>query len=685
MTRNLRKNNLRPPKKNSYPVPPSGLIPDRFPAASESVPGGQGMALEEKYPDLLQTHSVMRPASTPSGQPPLRESIPARNPSRRKTRRLPSWLVSWHLWTTIGILSFGGAGLVAANFLFRLPMLPNCPAIYWPLASASMRLSCAQGMAERRTSTDLLQAIELVNALPLDHPMRPAINRYIEQWAKELLDLSEQDFQSGKLDEAIAHARKIPTNTSAYRLVNDRVLRWRKIWSQAEEIYRQAEAELRKLNWHQAFWQAVRLQAVGNTYWETTRYQQFLDSLRQTRSESNKLFEARELAETGNLDNLLKALQVVNGVRPNSYLYQEARRLVTKFGRQFMDQAEATLTGGDLQTAIAVARRMPAGVGLKREVQDFISLGQAALRARSGQIADLEAAIAQAQQLAPGRPLYGKAQDLVARWQLEIEGVSYLERAREVAKGGTVNELLAAISEAETIPRSNPMREEAQREISRWYRQIETIQDRPYLDAAQQLAAGEDIASLQAAIDQAQKIRSGRALYGEAQGKIQEWTDQIQTIQDQPYLDQAEQLAQAGDYRAAIDAAEAIQSGRALYRDAQAKIRGWKGFIEARQNLQEAYRLATSQTPEALGSAIQVVNRIPAGSDLRSQADTLVNQWSRQLLALAETQAMYNLLDQAIAIAQKIPAQADVYSAAQQDITTWKQRKAGVPAGSPPQ
>jgi len=40
-----------------------------------------------------------------------------------------------------------------------------------------------------------------------------------------------------------------------------------------------------------------------------------------------------------------------------------------------------------------------------------------------------------------------------------------------------------AIAEAELIPNTNPRASEAGQEINRWRRQVETIEDQPYLDA----------------------------------------------------------------------------------------------------------------------------------------------------------------------------------------------------------
>jgi anaerobic selenocysteine-containing dehydrogenase len=82
---------------------------------------------------------------------------------------------------------------------------------------------------------------------------------------------------------------------------------------------------------------------------------------------------------------------------------------------------------------------------------DSMVLGEAQRSAFLGTVAGLETAISQAQQIDASRDIYNEAQKLIARWQLEIEDVARLEKARNLASQGTVNDLTAAISEVELI------------------------------------------------------------------------------------------------------------------------------------------------------------------------------------------------------------------------------------------
>lgn len=646
------------------------------------------------------------------------------HPKRRRKRHRLRLLRSWQFWGITLVLAFSGLGILSATALLKLPSLPNCPAIFWPTASASLRIYCAQLAAEKRTVKDLLRAISLVDALPDDHPLRAEVNRNVEAWAKEILNLGEEAFQAGDLDKAVGIAKKIPANTTAHTLVEDKIADWDKIWKKAEGIYQQAEDELRNQNLRQAFRTATQLLGIGNQYWETTKYRELNDLIVETRQDGSKIDKAKGLADKGGLTNLLAAIKLVEEIKPKSHLYGKAQELIKEFGRNMLDLAESALDRRNYNEALKITGQIPDKAGLQEEVRDFNLIAEAQSQAWGGTIADLEAAIVAVQRIKPDRPLYGKAQQFISTWQLEIQDVAVLDRARQLAQAGTTDDLRAAIAEAQSIPFGNPRRTEAEKEINRWQAQIETSEDQPYLDQAEQLASAGDINSLQSAINEASRIRPGRALYDKASSRIDQWTVQIQRAQDQPQLDRARQLANAGDLEGAIAAARQIGSGRALYDDAQAEIDDWSSELEQYQDrpyldqarqlasqgnigeaiavaerigadrslfdeaqaeikkwrnqfqgqdqLRQALNAATIGTPAMLNAAIEIATQIPADNPSRGEAEQLIEQWSYEILRLAESQAGFNL-SEAISIAEQVPANTSAYANAQRSIQTWRQ------------
>jgi hypothetical protein len=581
------------------------------------------------------------------------------------------------------VLFSGGVGFIAIALLLKLPAVPNCPATFWPTASASMRLYCAQLAANKQTAEDLLQAIALVEALPADHPMRTEINRHIEQWSLDILKIGEQKFQAGKLTEAIEIARKIPARVSASNLVEKQIDRWKGIWSQAEGVYSKVEQQLRQSNWTQAFREAVKLTSVNNKYWATTKYDEVAKKIQLAREDSAKLDKAYQLSRAEKVDDILEAIKQAEKISRESYAYKEAQNLIADCGKRLIKLAQARLEQRNWEGVLEIANKIPPSVKLESEKADLIDLAQALSTAASGTSSDLEKAIALAQKLQPDRPLYNKAQGFIDRWKRETEDVARLERARMYAESGLVPDLKSAIAEAQQVPRGNPRYSEARKEISRWTAQAETIEDQPYLDRADQIAGFGGSASLQEAIQEASRIAPGRALYKKAQSKIAKWTDTIQREQDQPFLDQARTLANGGNLPDAIATAQQIKAGRALYKEAQNEVRGWQMEIEGQQLLQQANQAAIPGTPEALSSAIRLARQVPRSASVKDDARSAVNRWSDQLLSMANDRSSYNLKE-AIEIAKMVPSGTDAYSSAQGQIQSW-QRSLEPPPPSPVQ
>lgn len=639
--------------------------------------------------------------------------------------RLPK---SWLFWGVTSVAALTGLGIASALILFRLPSMPNCPAIFWPTASASLRLYCAQLNAERRTVDDLLKAISLVNGLPENHPLRSEVDRNIEEWAKEILRLADDSFQRGDLAKATAIAKRIPKNTEAYKLVNQQVIDWKATWGKAEGIYQESVAALGQQDLRKAFSIATRLLGVDNDYWQTTKYEELNTLITLTRQDADKLGKAKGFADQGGLSNLLEAIKLVQEVKTASPLYSKAQKLVAEFGQEMLNLAQSTLDQRQYDQAIAIVEQIPDKAGLQAEVRDFRLLAEAQAQAWGGTTDDIEAAIVRAQKIGRDRPLYSDAQQYIAYWQLEIQDVQRLGTAQQIAQGGTVADLRAAIAEAQLIPFSNPRGNEAQEQIKGWSTTIETVEDRPYLDRAEQLASRGDMASLQAAIDEvnrigddralsdeaenriaawqgdiqriqdqplldrarllatngnlveamtlANQIGSGRSLYDEAQSEIASWSGQMQRTQDQPLLDLARQYAGQGNLSQAITVAEQIGSDRALYEEAQAEVQTWRGRFTGNDRIQQAQNSASIGTPAMLLSAIQTANAIASDNPSRAEANQMINQWSWQLLELARSQANRDL-SSAINTARSIPDYAEAYAAAQQQIQDWQKQNNG--------
>ncbi len=686
-----------PPNRLQAPVnqaPVNQGLPPEIPSAAASRRSPQARAPQPRAPQpnapqpkAPRMPSDRRPAQQPaaqvnSAQPlgdrlsgaPLQPSSP-----RRQKKRIPGLgcLQSWQFWTISATVAFVGAGGLAAALLFKLPAIPNCPETFWPTASASLRIYCAQLAANKQTVDDLLEGIALVNTLPSDHPLRPEVNRSIQQWSQDILKLAAETFNRGDLKGAIAIAQRIPINTTAYGEVAERVKRWQATWSEAEGIYQKAENALLEQDPRLAFDLAVQLLDVGNTYWETVKYQELTDLITASREDGNKLAKIRRLGKRGGLRNLLSAVAMAQEIKPNSPVFPAAQRLINSLGKDMLALADDEMRQRDLAGALAIIEKIPASARLQSEIQDFSTLSQARAATWNGSASDIETAIGQAQRIRRDRPLYGKAQELISYWQVELQDLEVLSRAQQIAELGTLDDLRAAIAEASQVPRRNPRGDDARSLISRWTRDIQTSEDRPILIQAEQIAIPGDLDSLQSAIAIARRISSGRSLHAEAQEQIRAWNRQVQQLQAP--LAGAEipgagaEIASPSSTRSnppslANPSVSRFPSEITLAPSQQAAQQA-----NDQATLAEAYNTANTGTPSMLVSAIQMANQISFSSPLRSEADRLIDFWSQQVLQIAQQTAPSDVAT-AIALAKTIPSQTGAYAQAQLLIEQWQQQ-----------
>jgi len=579
---------------------------------------------------------------------------------------------TWKVWAALFVVVFGSVGFLATWQLLNMQKSPNCPKIFWPIASASLRLYCAQLSADSRTVPGLLEAIALVEALPEDHPLRSQVNQQVEEWARDILNLAEKDYQAGNLEQAIAKARQIPNNMAVAAIIEERIANWQGTWTEGNDILSKLEENLRASNWNQSFRLAVDLLNLNNEYWATVKYNEAIAKITVAREDSSKLDNAFNLFARGGLDNWFKVIEEARKIQASSYAYQEAQKLIGKTEDKLKEYAERLIEQKQWQALRDLANESPEDLKIKADITDWSVLSTAALDAETGTVDGLEAGILGLEQIDPSRPLHQTALAMKERWQLQVQDVKILSEARDLAQAGTIEQYSAAIAKAGEVPRNNPLWSQAQQEIGSWNRQIQVIEDRPILERAQEIALPSDINSLSSAIIQARAIGKNRALYRDAQREIRGWQVRIERLEDQPILDQAQALANLKDYSTAIETANQIPPGRALSSEVSQNIRRWRRELRSRQNLQQANQLAATGTPEGLTRAIALVTNISTQTDAGVQRTELLERWSYQLLSLATDQANNGRYLEAIRLAESVSRESTAYSSARSQMQGWR-------------
>lgn len=619
------------------------------------------------------SHQHSSPLQSDGG---YREVLTAKNnvrvtPSQSLSKSSTPWWQTWQFWGILLIICSGGIGYGATSMLLRLPKTQSCSKVFWPVASASVRLYCAQNLADESTVPSLLKAIALVEELPSQHPLRNEIERNIERWATEILAIGETKFQEGNLKAATAIAKQIPEDVEAHSLVKEQIESWNVVWNEAADNYARVEDNLRKAQWSDAFSWAVRLSDSKNDYWATTKYTEAIDKINVSQEETMTLDKAVTQLDSGETDALLEAIAKAEEIPEDSYAYENAQKILARGKEQLLARIDRLIEEREWSQLQRITYRIPDVLDLEDRVSDWKIIANAGSSASLNTVLGLEDAIAEVQKIEPTSPLYDRGQQLSDRWTLEIDDVGHLAKAKELARGGNINAYQSAIAEVSLIPRNNPRYEEAREQIALWGGEIQRIEDRPIIERAKELALPNDNTAWRRAIAEIGLVSSSSPLYPEAQRLASAWQANIEREEDQPILDEATTIANRGDYERAIAIAQPISEGRALSDRASEKIAQWRGEIQAQQYLEEAKTLASQNNSDSLAQAIRVIRQIPDSTSIYYEVVPNVNSWSREILDLA-TRASYQSLEDGIAIARKVPSGTASYPTAQNLIERWE-------------
>jgi prefoldin subunit 5 len=167
------------------------------------------------------------------------------------------------------------------------------------------------------------------------------------------------------------------------------------------------------------------------------------------------------------------------------------------------------------------------------------------------------------------------------------------------------------------------------------------------------------------AIEQARQVPVGDPAFDQAQADIERWSLVI--------LDLAEGRAAAGDLDAAISAARLVPEDQGeTWGQAQAQIQKWEQSRVNRQLLQEAQSLLQPDQATSFQSAIAIAQQIPPDYPESAIAQERIDQWSRDILAIARARAASGQIPSAISAAGLVPPGTSAYDQAQQEIQQWQ-------------
>ncbi len=166
------------------------------------------------------------------------------------------------------------------------------------------------------------------------------------------------------------------------------------------------------------------------------------------------------------------------------------------------------------------------------------------------------------------------------------------------------------------------------------------------------------------AIEQARQVPVGDAAYDQAQVDIARWSQVI--------LDLALGRAASGDLAGAISAARLVPEDQGeTWGQAQSQIQQWEQRQTNRRLLQEAQSLLQPDQAASFQAAIALAQQIPPDFPESPVAQERIDQWSRDILAIARARAAAGQIPGAISAAGLVPPGTSAYDQAQQEIRGW--------------
>ncbi|HEY9641591.1 MAG TPA: hypothetical protein V6C57_13970 [Coleofasciculaceae cyanobacterium] len=568
---------------------------------------------------------------------PQIRTLPLLEQLRQKGKRW-EWLIVW----VITLCIFGGMGTSAFLWLTGLPPLPNCGET---IATFGMqRLYCAQQTARSGKLPDLITGIALLKDWSPDQPFYEQAQQLVDEWSALVLLGAQSKINQHDLQGAIAAANQVPVSSPVYEDAQKAIATWKAQWHKGDVLYARAEVAIRAQNWKEAAAQVAEMGYMEDEYWRIDQADALAKRILAEKAARQAVTQAQKLAKGNDPNKLGDAIALVQDVPSGTLAFPEAKAALTQWSQTLLDWALQQWQQGNADLALTTAEEIPFDPNFPQAGRDLIHLSQAQQRTRdlqqqplAAQLWNLLEATSAAQQIPANSPFYQAAQS--QNWQAQLQDMIQLQFADALSQWGDSSSLNLAIAQAQQISPDRPGRLTAQSLIAHWHQELQKLEDRPYLVWAEQMAKSGTIADLKRAIAQAQEIPSDRALWSDAQAKITEWGTQIEVIEDQPVLDQAKQLAKQNKYPEAIQMARKIQPDRALYEAAQTNIKTWQAEITKVQTAQDQPILNQANALADRGRltmAIDLASQIAPGRALYDQAQYSIKVW------MDERQSIWN-------------------------------------------
>ena len=312
-------------------------------------------------------------------------------------------------------------------------------------------------------------------------------------------------------------------------------------------------------------------------------------------SAATRLYCAQELGNRQTPEDLHQSIRLLNSIEVDDPLRPEGDRLIEQFSQTTLRLAEAAYQDGDLNFALNIAQQIPPGIWTYRLASRNMSHWKATWAKAESLYQKAETQIEKRQWY----PVLTLARELLKLDNRYWETVKYAELMRS---------LQAAKESTEWQVRSTHVAKSKPNDLKDTIKQLQypqVAQSQAHLQKAQALAHSSDPAALRNGIAEAQFVFYGTPHYEEAQALISTLQRQVETLESRPHLDRATNLARKGDpesLQAAIDEANQITWGSSLYEQANEHIEEWRHQI---------YEAGVQARTQQLNQSASVLESIP--------------------------------------------------------------------------
>ncbi|MEM7648219.1 MAG: hypothetical protein AAF283_03530, partial [Cyanobacteria bacterium P01_A01_bin.70] len=461
------------------------------------------------------------------------KSTPLTGQPRVKLRLPLGWF--WPLFWSALMVGSGVMGLWAMAWLTRIPPLPNCDDVTATSADGD-RLLCAQTALRAGSAKNLIQAVQLTANFSETHPFYVETQPVLVESSERLFKKATEKMHEGDLTTAADWAGQIPLNTPLREQAQAEIWNWRQEWKQGQEIENSIEQAIAARDWAAADNGLQQLKLLSSDYWLGQRHGELLQAKQREATAWTQIEQARGLANTGEPENIGQALIIAQRINLTSQAWNEAQEDIDRWSQNLLLYSFQRWELGDVKGAIAAVQKVPPDPQLAPEAQDLIQYSHANRLADQAQqetpgylqLFQLMEAIRAAEKIPADSTFYQTARQSIQTWRAELEDLRTLKFASNVAslrQGWTYD---YATQLAWTVDLERPRRLQAQTLIAHWEDEVERIEDRPFLMRANALARKGTIPALQAAITEARNVALGRALRLNAQTDIAAWLDRIE-------------------------------------------------------------------------------------------------------------------------------------------------------------